>query len=681
MPALRIFPFFLSLLLLNACSPSLEKQLFMADYELEKSFLLSENQDEALAKYADKYLPAFLSYLDRVSTIQIIANKRIDSLEKVDTWPKEVEGLENDPRFRIIAKSHFSGTGQETGIRVEVEYLKDELIISSNERLQLMEGLVNVPGLIQNRIILGRSKWVRVPVSLKPDSVINLFDSELPSIWSFKSYILKHKYLPENMISGSRSYFLNKKYDLAYQGKFIEVPVSFGKAKVYSQENIANIFKFYKNFSGGRELLAVKGEFRPLEGDYLVMFADEPLNVMWVIDIPDRNSVPLSQPTFEEYMSSRPYDKRFQDSVILISYKKDLDGLIKLFERGPERPMDNKEFQASRAQSLAYFLDLKKALEDNSDKSDYFLAQARLEQIPPAQSIDYQLVYKKLQKSLIHNERNLEAYKNLATLFNRGYLGRNVALSLNITREQLDFIKKNDFKPEKRQEWLDKIYAYGIDSVSTYEFLVFDLAMGRDPFVISDLAPDYIEKGIDLSNEAVERFPRDIRAYNSRADFIATQKFPVLLSHERRLWRYEQDLLNELGEADSLMPLLFEEMGFKMQISELEYEEDPERRTELRKAVIEIREKRAFIRRELESMAKLAKADAEFLIQQQAGGWKGYWLRAVARYWLNERVEAQVDHCIAQDLYDKDPTSLPGKQAPTYTQPFYKFESCLDSKS
>ena len=290
-------------------------------------------------------------------------------------------------------------------------------------------------------------------------------------------------------------------------------------------------------------------------------------------------------------------------------------------------------------------------------------------------------MYDQLSQSRHANPTNLETLKVLVSLFPLSMIApKGRVFPPRNTDEQLRQLAGLGLTQDSIEHWLDQIYTYGQDSIENYEFLIDVYRRNyKESWGWACKEPG-CTRAMELCDEMVEKFPEDIRSRSLRAEFIIWERIMQLLDDDREASREEKRYLEEIGQADRLLPLLFDNQSASFSTQEQSVRTDSQKVARILLKAEKVREGRMAIQKEVKTLAAIAKADAQMAIDMNPDHWKGYWLRSMARYWLDEKIQAQEDFCRAKDLYiPRDP--LAGRQdEPTYIQPYYRFEQCVVDK-
>ncbi|MEO0582274.1 MAG: hypothetical protein AAF135_08645 [Bacteroidota bacterium] len=686
--SLLFLPFLLMLGLPTFGQYELEKKLFTEEYERAKSNFKDAAEARLIEGELKNYLPAFVSYLDRINSYQQVVNQRIDSLEEAESWPQRLEDYASDPRFTIISQVRYASTRDGTGIKAVIRYEAQDRIAPPQEISSLFEGLKDFPPIIQSKMTLGRKNGIQIPVELRPDSVLCIYDGismfygkkqALPSVYTYKK---THAYAPQytcivTQTAPTSEIFIPKRG--LHQ---IEIPIYYGMGDLLKYEAGAEL-----RFDGLNTPILENQDELPYS-NALVLLAGEPLNVTWVVGISNESFLKEADFTFETFWEQMNPRTKQEYEYRLFVYKKDVEGVISFFREMREEI--GEAIEAGEAPEgadkyivafITTFEDIQRKLNDKENASLYHLALAQLESKRYEQDRDNLYIYDQLSQSLQADPTNVDAWKLLVTSFPLDKIApTGTTYPPQNTEAQLVQLDQLQLNQDSLDHWLDQIYTYGKDSVETYEFLINVYRRNYETGWGWNCEEPGCAKAMQLCNEMVEKFPQDIRAHSLKAEFIVWQRITQLLSDDRWALSNEKDYLKEIGEKQSPLPLLFEEQSTSFSLQEENVVTDSQEVARIRKSAEAILRERAAMQEQVRTLAAMAKVEAQMVIDLEPNHWMGYWLRGMARYWLGEKVKAQEDYCRSKDLFNPLDQELGHTRKPTSIQPYYEFKECIVDK-
>jgi len=674
---------FLLLLIASSCTSLWEQQILARDYKGAREAYQEKLLQEDLFRLMEQYGPLFESYLYRVVSLQYRVNRRIDSLASAENWPTEIPEFEADVRFDVLYKSGYYDPQKGAGVHVFTRYQHEEKLISEAETDLLMDGVERVPNLIQSRIILGQKEGIKIPVGLQPDSVMffQSWSSESygysPDLPSLAAYTKRFSHIPQQVMAIGKTYLLDEKYETSLNGTPITVDMWLSNGHWFTDEEIQR-WPFRDAIEEDGFKIPSEKTFPTPFKDHLVLVAGAPLQVIWVIGIPEqelRRDQRLSFQQFKEELSPR---KRYRADYELLLRENNVGGLVQLFE----------EMASSSAFSGDELLEIRKLfkewkliqaqLQDTVQRSQQLLGEGKFLMTKLNKrnhSRDqYASAYQYFRESLNHDPRNVEAYKWLVKLFapalEEGHGRHSSFPGLDALTQELNIEQDTLFN------WLEQVHAYGGDSLATYEFLIdvyddFDFNISRK-----------------LVDEVGEKFSGQFEAHNFRAERFLFGIIPNLKTYDWYDFITEKNYWEALGTPERVMPRLGDEqpeesvtIGVNGPVTHKERELSSQARKRRQKEIAQIQEKRRITREKMTEYATLAKTDADMMIQQEPRLWKGYWLRAFSNYWLGDKGQSQKDYCKAIGLYQEATELLPTRHYPSFwIVQEYGFKPCGEGK-
>ncbi|MEL6849999.1 MAG: hypothetical protein AAFP92_15865 [Bacteroidota bacterium] len=678
----RIFPLLvlLGLASLWSCSYRLEKKLFKEEYETALEKLQEDQAAQASYKQAEAHLEPFLTYLDKIAYAQRIVNRRIDSLEKVDNWPRSLEEYEADDRFKVASKKQIVSSSKGPRTETVIRYLQEHQLISPQEKASLHPPSRQFPDLLKTEVIFGRSNGLKVDFRTLDDSLYYIHTSglifygqkqDLPDI---VPYVSAHKRVPAYPVYITETRPAGKSFYLKMGPSAKEVPVYMGKGYLHERKTVLN--EDYLE-----EIVDFWGTSEPsLYKSFVFLKAGKPLNTTWLLGVPDKslNQEPqLPFATFYEGMDTFKRSKLLIDKLYAIG---EVKKSIKLLESLVQNPVFNPMVKAYFQRELKHAKQLSTDLKNKKNEGPYYAALAALELYKGRYKADPVLVYQHYKKSLAADPENPETWELLIEFFDMERVeGANIFPN-PFPETYRNSINTLELNIDSLDTWIQSYYFHFPDSLRTYEFMVSTYQRNFERSRSWECLEPGCSKAEKMAGEAIKKFPQEIRAYNLRADFLVWEKIMGLASKDRSLHSYESLEWERLGTPDSVLPLLFEDNGASFSRNETTQLTEEEKQA-TQKEIQRLRQQRLSIQQQIRHFAQIAKQDAEFMIEHSPQLWNGYWLRALSRYWLGERADAQRDYCKAWQLYRDNPTLELGRFDPDFVRPYYQFESCRLDKS
>jgi len=686
---------FLILISSIACTQRLEKKLLAEEFHTEQQYYSSERKEALLSQQIDRYFDPFVSYLNRVYSLQRLVNHRIDSLETADNWPKDLEGFQQDDRFTVGRVSY--GIGAAPSGWGAVALANPEAILSAKERSLLLEGLDQFPQLVQSTTALGKSYGygIQERVSMVPDSILFVYDpsSTNQPFLPLTKYAERNHTIPLDMIGVEQPYPTYRSF-FPQTKKRKEVPIEYALGVLASLE-LAGKDSFLANspliFGGLTKPKLTVSIGTGFSTYYVVLVAPYPLNTGWVISIPNKEVTLNKKLSYRIFRQNLDQSQQYELAYQLLRARKNLPEIITFHEqmlasgskqvqkvvgekwKWVEQKMDARMRQEEEARINDY-RHLLRQLENRSNRTECFFARAKVELMVPDTLRNTRKVFRYLQKSIQHNPGNIAAYKELIALF------PSVKYADEAFHEAQEAeLKRFHITKDSLKTWATKVYQYGQDSLATYPFLrsfygwpnVYPVqGFYETPW------PEDIDKAWHICNKAVERFKGVPEAHNLRAEFVLHAILNSIVNVDRIMKHSEERLWRKLGIVDSLMPALYQRESYELTFKEPDVIKDPEERRTIRAKIDTLQSMRLALHEELGQMLTTALEDAEVLIDKAPRQWKGYWLRALLRYRIGEKEKAQSDICKAKSLYLEDSGYFDGTNKPRYDYNFYYFQDC-----